>query len=287
MTMHEVCARLSLTKKAVRYYIGEGLLAPRRLENGYHNFSEDDLKTLERIALLRQLDLSIDEIRRLLNGDALPSIIRQKEKQLAHRQNALALLREFSTQNDWTRLKSRLEGEERRRTIAERLEIAFPGGFGRLVAYQFAPYLSEPLQTPEQQAAFDEIIAFLDGVAPLDPALISQINAALDPIDAETAEKMREAKENMLNDPAAWLRQNGDLIAQYVACKQTEAYRLSPAGQRESTLKDLCRESGYNERFLPALRRLSPAYNAYYERLCAANELFTQSLSALNSSLKE
>ena len=34
MTMHEVCARLRLTKKAVRYYVGEGLIAPRRLENG-------------------------------------------------------------------------------------------------------------------------------------------------------------------------------------------------------------------------------------------------------------
>ncbi len=286
MTMHEVCTRLSLTKKAVRYYIGEGLVAPRRLENGYHDFSEDDLKMLERIALLRQLDLSINEIRRFLSGDALSSIFRQKKKQLAHRQNALVLLREFSTQNDWTQLKRRLEGEERRRTLAERLEIAFPGGFGRLIACQFAPYLSEPLQTPEQQSAFDEIIAFLDSVAPLDPALISHMNAALDPIDAKTAEKMRQAKENMLDDPAAWLHQNGDLIAQYVACKQTEDYRLSPAGQLESTLKALCRESGYNERFLPTLRCLSPAYNAYYERLCAANELFTQSLSTLNSSLK-
>ena len=42
MTMHEVCARLRLTKKAVRYYVGEGLIAPRRLENGYADFSEAD-----------------------------------------------------------------------------------------------------------------------------------------------------------------------------------------------------------------------------------------------------
>lgn len=56
MTMPEVCARLCFTKKAVRYYIGEGLIAPRRLENGYADFSEADCEMLEHVALLRRPD---------------------------------------------------------------------------------------------------------------------------------------------------------------------------------------------------------------------------------------
>lgn len=278
MTMHEVCARLGLTKKAVRYYVGEGLIAPRRLENGYADFSETDCETLERIALLRRLDLSIGEIRGILAGGSAEAALHRLTKQIEREQTALRLLSGFSETRDYASLKRALTAEERKRTIAERLECAFPGGFGRVVALMFASYLSEPIETPNQQAAFDEIISFLDNVPAIDPALAQEMQRAFAPIDAKTAENLRRARESVAADPQAWLRQNKTVVQQYAAYKQSSAYRDSPAGQIEAALKSLCRESGYNDVFIPALRRLSPTYDAYYRQLTAANDAFRRAL---------
>ena len=119
MTMHEVCARLGLTKKAVRYYVGEGLIAPRRLENGYADFSEADCETLERIALLRRLDLSIGEIRVMLAGGSAEAALNRLKNQIAREQAALRLLSGFSETRDYASLKRALTAEEQRRTIPE------------------------------------------------------------------------------------------------------------------------------------------------------------------------
>ena len=280
MTMHEVCARLGLTKKAVRYYVGEGLIAPRRLENGYADFSEADCETLERIALLRRLDLPLCEIRVLLAGGSAEAALNRLGKQIAREQAALRLLSGFSETRDYASLKRALTAEEQKRTIAERLESAFPGGFGRVVALMFAPYLTQPAETADQRAAYDEIIAFLDGVPAMDPALIDEMQRTFAPIDAETAEKMRRAKESAATDPQNWLEENEELVRQYAAFKQSAAYRASPAGKIEDYLRAFCQESGYNDVFIPALRRLSPAYDAYQRRLIAANDAFSRALQS-------
>ena len=280
MTMHEVCARLGLTKKAVRYYVGEGLIAPRRLENGYADFSEADCETLERVALLRRLDLPLCEIRVLLAGGSAEAALNRLGKQIAREQAALRLLSGFSETRDYASLKRALTAEEQKRTIAERLESAFPGGFGRVVALMFAPYLTQPAETADQQSALGEIIAFLDGVPAMDPALIDEMQRAFAPIDAETAEKMRHAKESAAADPQNWLEENEELVRQYAAFKQSAAYRASPAGKIEDYLRAFCQESGYNDVFIPALRRLSPAYDAYQRRLIAANDAFSRALQS-------
>lgn len=280
MTMHEVCARLGLTKKAVRYYVGEGLIAPRRLENGYADFSEADCETLERIALLRRLDLPLCEIRVILAGGSAEAALHRLGKQIAREQAALRLLSGFSETRDYASLKRALTAEEQKRTIAEWLESAFPGGFGRVVALMFAPYLTQPAETADQRAAFGEIIAFLDNVPAMDPALIDEMQRTFAPIDAETAEKMRRAKESAAADPQNWLEENEELVRQYAAFKQSAAYRASPAGKIEDYLRAFCQESGYNDVFIPALRRLSPAYDAYQRRLIAANDAFSRALQA-------
>ena len=69
MNSKEIEQRSGLTRANIRYYEQEGLLAPARRENKYRDYSEEDLETLLRIALLRNLGFSIDEIRRLQSGE--------------------------------------------------------------------------------------------------------------------------------------------------------------------------------------------------------------------------
>ncbi|MEG2956623.1 MAG: MerR family transcriptional regulator, partial [Clostridia bacterium] len=58
MLINEVSSLCNLTKKAIEYYVKKELVFPNTLENGYRNFSKQDIKILKQIALYRRLGLS-------------------------------------------------------------------------------------------------------------------------------------------------------------------------------------------------------------------------------------
>ena len=69
MKINEVEQLVGITKKNIRFYEEQGLLNPNRnKENGYRDYSEDDVRTLEQIKLLRKLGLPLDEIRMMQAG---------------------------------------------------------------------------------------------------------------------------------------------------------------------------------------------------------------------------
>ncbi len=69
MTIKELEERTGMARANIRFYESEGLLSPARRENGYRDYSEEDVKTLEKIHLLRQLHLDIDTIRLVQKGE--------------------------------------------------------------------------------------------------------------------------------------------------------------------------------------------------------------------------
>lgn len=74
MKIKEVCKAANLTDKAVRFYINNGLINPDYTENyaGRKNytFSDNDLEVLEKIALLRSCDFSVNDIKRMLDDES-------------------------------------------------------------------------------------------------------------------------------------------------------------------------------------------------------------------------
>lgn len=68
MTIKQMEERSGMTRANIRYYESEGLLNPARQENGYRDYSEEDLDILLRIQLLRTLELSLEEIREVQQG---------------------------------------------------------------------------------------------------------------------------------------------------------------------------------------------------------------------------
>ena len=73
MKMKEVLARTGLTDRAVRLYISEDLICPQNRQSytGRKNldFSEEDIRQLQQIAVLRKAEFSIEQIR-LLKQDS-------------------------------------------------------------------------------------------------------------------------------------------------------------------------------------------------------------------------
>ena len=68
MTIKEVEERTSLSRSNVRFYEKEKLIEPSRNEkNGYRDYSENDVENIKKIAYLRTLGISIEDIRRIMS----------------------------------------------------------------------------------------------------------------------------------------------------------------------------------------------------------------------------
>ena len=69
MKINEVEQKVGITKKNIRFYEQQGLLKPERnVQNGYREYSEEDLLLLQKIKLLRKLSVPIEEIRKIETG---------------------------------------------------------------------------------------------------------------------------------------------------------------------------------------------------------------------------
>lgn len=71
MLINEVVNIVGLSRKSIRYYESEGLLNPKRNKNNdYRIYTEEDIKKLKIIKFLRELDVSIKELK-LLNKNQI------------------------------------------------------------------------------------------------------------------------------------------------------------------------------------------------------------------------
>ena len=98
LQIKEVEDRVGVTRKNIRFYEKEGLLAPRRQAgNGYRDYTEEEVARLERIKLLRKLDVPLEEIAAMLDGRlTLAQGMRRHLVTLEHRQDNLATARALS-----------------------------------------------------------------------------------------------------------------------------------------------------------------------------------------------
>ena len=79
MNIQEVEKRTNLTRANIRFYEKQGLLKPLRKANGYRDYSSDDVEVLLKIKLMRELDVSIEEIDRLQREEkSLSSVLEER-----------------------------------------------------------------------------------------------------------------------------------------------------------------------------------------------------------------
>lgn len=283
MFINEVCKTCALTKKAVEYYIAQGLVAPSVQENGYRDFSDADIERLKKISVLRGLGISAAELQKILSvqhemGDAaLKAISDRKRMEIAVMQEKRQLLQELSRTQDWALVQEKLRQLQNKQSVLARLQEAFPGYYGNYICQHFAPYLNEPVETQEQQEAFETILDFLDRVhleLPADlQAYYCEVTAAYD----DTIMEAVDAKvKSAYGDMERFLAENREAIEAYMKYKASEAYQSSNAFRLEQELKQFISASGYYEVFLPAMCRLSKSYREYRKMMMNANQRFVQ-----------
>ena len=95
MTIKEVEKLCNMERATLRFYEQQGLISPRRRENGYREYSQEDVQQLLRIKLLRALGVSLEEIGEIQAGvRSLPQALRENAYRLDSREQALVRARE-------------------------------------------------------------------------------------------------------------------------------------------------------------------------------------------------
>lgn len=280
MYIHEAAERSGTTKKAIEYYCMKGLLSPQVSENGYKDFSEEDVACLKKISLLRNLGVSVEDIRELLSGKddtALRRTIEKQETILRRRKEQNEMLKELEASQDWDAVYLKAAAAESRQSVTDRLTAAFPGFWGKYLALHFGQFLQEPVRTGDQEKALREVCDYLDSVQLEVP---EELKDCLDEMDTDigrqAADQADAALSEAAEDPEGWLKNNREIIDQYLEFQKTAEYRNSPGAKLKELIREFNEEQGYNSVFIPAMRRLSPAYDEYLAKLEKADRIFMQ-----------
>ncbi len=284
MLINEAARKCGITKKAVQYYVEQGLVDPKVLENGYRDFSEEDTKVLKRVVLYRKLGLSIREIRRVLEDRGeISGIFYQRELELEQEKTKQEWLKRLAAGEAIEDLEPEIDPLSSNTIIIQKLGELFPGYYGKIIRLHFSRYLTGKVETEEQKKAFHQIIEFFDRVPEirLPDDLREYLDACMEEGSGEEeTERLRrvwQEQEYALQNLDEFVRNHKKVLDDYQKYRQTEEYQNSPACRLMETMKQICAANGYDDTFIPAMRKLSPLYNEHYEQLLKANEQFTKS----------
>ena len=87
MTIKDVEERTGLSRSNIRFYEKEKLIEPSRNEsNGYRDYSKNDVENIKKIAYLRTLGISIEDIRSIISEKVTLQEMLEKQKEVLKNQ---------------------------------------------------------------------------------------------------------------------------------------------------------------------------------------------------------
>ncbi|MDQ0153510.1 DNA-binding transcriptional MerR regulator [Moryella indoligenes] len=277
MLRNEIQNKTGLTRKAIEYYEEKGLINPQKTENGYRDYSDNDLEVLIKVSLFRKLGISVTEIEDYLSTgiSSLSSVLRRKQHQLdveEKRKEVLELVVKGESQELINEKIKLIEAEE---SIYVRLERLFPGYFGQMFFAAYQPFLNESLGKDEEEA-FEKYVDYLDNLPSLQLSKDEQdyIEKISSTFDIQTLNKVNEDKINAIENVEEWLKENDNAISQYEEYKNSEEYQNSLMKQIQDKLQNFMKDNKYYEIAIPLIRKFSKSYDEYYEKLLRANEIY-------------
>ena len=276
MKINEVIQQVDLTKRAIKYYEEQGLLSINKDENGYRNYTEEDINILKEISVYRKLGISIKDIKTLLekkDDQLLNNIYKEKINKLEEYKNEAELLKKFIDNNDVDDIYENLNYE----TIGKAIQDMIPGFYGYYFMNHFMPYLQIKIETKEQENAYKRIIEFLDNAEikiPLLMKISSYIMYRLLPKQdmSKMVEQMEVKTKEYINISEEEYEKLKEKTRKNVKMKNSIIFKYHPAFISQRKFMRRLKDSGYNDIFIPNMILLSPKYKEYHEALSSINE---------------
>lgn len=82
MRINEVAKLTGVSSRTLQYYDEIGLLIPEKLNNGYRDYSDENLDKLQKILFYRFLKFKLNDIKELLDGDIDSLKILEQQREL-------------------------------------------------------------------------------------------------------------------------------------------------------------------------------------------------------------
>lgn len=274
MTINEIAKELNITKRAMKYYEEQGLLKVAKDSNGYRNYTKQDVETLRMISIYRKLGISISDVKKLLEKEdkkILLDILADKEKVLREKTIEYEELKAFVMTGELDNLSESIPYE----TIGKAITDAVPGFYGYYFLHHFLPFLQGRMETSEQKKAYEVICSFWDNTdikIPLLMRLSGWITYRFYPkLSAESMSvKMNEQMKLYLDtDDEKYEKLKKQVLNGY-HMKRMLRFHPTYIAQRKF-MKEL-QDKGYNDIFIPNMKRLSPEYKKYHDALTAMNQ---------------
>lgn len=276
MQINEVVQVVDLTKRAIKYYEEQGLLSINKDENGYRNYTKEDIKILKEISIYRKLGISIKDIKVLLENkdkQLLENIYKEKINKLEDYKSEAESLKRFIDNNDVEEIYENLDYE----TLGKAIQDMIPGFYGYYFMNHFMPYLQIKIETKEQKDAYKRIIEFWDN-AEIKIPLLMKINSfimykLLPKQDmSKMVEQMDAKTKEYINISDEAYEKLKEQTARGVKIKNSLFFKYHPAFILQRKFMQRLQDSGYNDIFIPNMILLSPKYKEYHEALSKINK---------------
>lgn len=276
MLLNEIAKEVGMTKRAIKYYEEKGLLSIKKDDNGYRNYTQEDVETLKKISIYRKLGISIDDIKKLLETDdkkLLLSIYNQKLQEKQLQESELEALKEFIDDGDPDKANELLDYE----TIENAIESMLPEAeWLNYLMSHFKPFLNIRIKTPEQKQALKNILEFCENTTLKTPFLMKLGMKLAGDIakETKTADEMISYYRDMSNEE--YERLKADVLKGAKLKSGILKYHPSYIAQRKM-MKEY-QDKGYNNIFIPNLMVLSPKYGEYKRALDSVNDRICREL---------
>lgn len=276
MLLNEVVNVVGMTKRAVKYYEEKGLLSVDKDNNGYRNYSVQDVETLKKISIYRKLGISIKDIQSLLeSGDnrILLRIYEEKMREKDLQESELYALKRFIEDGNADEANELLDYQ----TVENAIEALLPGKeWGDYLKSHFEPFLNVRLRTQEQKQALRNLLEYCDETTLKVPFMMRigmKLAGGIAP-EKRTADEMISYYRDMSESEYERLKK-----AVWKGAKmKTGIMKYHPSFVAQRKMQKELQNKGYNDIFLPNLMRLSPQYAEYKKALDQVNDRMCREL---------
>lgn len=269
MLLNEIVKEVGMTKRAIKYYEEKGLLTVNKDNNGYRNYSNQDVDTLKKISVYRKLGIGIKDIQKLLKTDnksILLHIYQEKLQDHVLQNSELKALKQFIDDGNADKANELLDYQ----TVENAIESLLPGKeWANYFKSHFKPFLNIKLITPEQKQALQNILEYCDKTTLKIPFMMQIGMKIANKVSQESksADEMiayyRDMNENEYNK----LKERV-----YAGVKmKTGIMKYHPSFIAQRKMQKELQNKGYNDIFLPNLMVLSPKYAEYKKSFDALN----------------
>lgn len=276
MLLNEIIKEVGMTKRAIKYYEEKGLLSVKKDNNGYRNYTKEDVEILKKISVYRKLGIGIDDIKKLLETNdkqILLNIYHQKLKENQAQEIELNALKDFIEDGDPNKVNELLDYE----TIENAIVSMLPEEeWADYLISHFKPFLNVRIKTPEQKEAFQNILEYCENTTLKTPFMMKLGIKLTGGIvkETRTADEMIAYYRDMSEEEYERLKAS---VLKGAKLK-SGILKYHPAYVAQRKMMKQYQDKGYNDIFIPNLMVLSPKYREYKKALDSVNDRICREL---------